>query len=82
MTCPAINRSSDERAVNEGHQLASHTWSHPNMTKINREEIIYQMKTLENAMRKIVGLVPRYMRLPFGEGFNNQVKILLTTSLW
>ncbi|WP_147411665.1 polysaccharide deacetylase family protein [endosymbiont GvMRE of Glomus versiforme] len=62
-----------QRAVNEGHQLASHTWSHPNMTKINREEIIYQMKTLENAMRKIVGLVPRYMRLPFGEGFNNEL---------
>jgi len=60
-----------QRAVSEGHQIAAHTWSHPDLTKVSNKEIDYQITALENALRKIIGRVPRYFRLPFGAGFDD-----------
>ncbi|CAG8471604.1 130_t:CDS:2 [Ambispora leptoticha] len=55
-----------QRILYEGHQIGSHTWSHPSMPNITNEEITYQMHTLENALRKIIGHIPRFMRPPYG----------------
>ncbi|CAG8516222.1 5186_t:CDS:2 [Ambispora gerdemannii] len=57
-----------KRIHDEGHQLAAHTWSHPSMSKITNEEIKYQMITLEDTLRKTVGVVPKFMRPPYGDG--------------
>jgi len=56
------------RIINDGHQLAAHTWSHPDLTTVSDDEIRYQVTQLEGALRKITGKVPRYFRLPFGSG--------------
>ena len=55
-----------KRAYDEGHQIASHTWSHPYLTLSSEEEIIYQIEKLETAFRKIIGAIPTYFRPPFG----------------
>ncbi|KAL2870413.1 chitin deacetylase [Aspergillus lucknowensis] len=54
-----------QRIVNEGHQLASHTWGHPNLPVLSRDQIIQQMTLLESAFESIVGVVPTYMRPPY-----------------
>jgi len=57
-----------KRAFNEGHQIASHTWGHQDLATLTKEQIKYQMETLDNALVKITGSKPKYMRPPFGSG--------------
>ncbi|RIB02164.1 Carbohydrate Esterase Family 4 protein [Gigaspora rosea] len=60
------------RIHQEGHQIGSHTWSHPDLTSISKTEVSNQIVYLEEALKKIVGLVPKYFRPPFGS-YNDEV---------
>ena len=54
-----------KRIDREGHQLASHTWSHPdldNSTSSTRRE---EMIRMQSAMQDILGKHPTYMRAPY-----------------
>ncbi|KAL9104792.1 MAG: hypothetical protein Q9163_000290 [Psora crenata] len=53
------------RMINEGHQIGSHTWSHPDLTVLDRDGIISQMTLLEDALSEIIGKYPTYMRPPY-----------------
>lgn len=57
-----------KRAFNSGNQIASHTWSHPQLTKLAVDDITLQMTRLEQALQAILGVIPRYMRPPEGDG--------------
>ncbi|KAF9551756.1 Carbohydrate esterase 4 protein [Mortierella hygrophila] len=61
-------RSVIKRAYESGHQIASHTWSHPQLTTLSVEQITLQMTRVEQALLDILGIVPRYMRPPYGDG--------------
>lgn len=50
----------------EGHQLASHTWTHQNLSESPKHIREDQIFSLEMAFRNIFGFFPRYMRPPFG----------------
>src|SRR6266542_474219 len=65
-----------KRAYEEGHQIASHTWSHLDLTTVSETEIIYQLETLETAFKKMIGAVPTYIRPPFGAQNETVRKIL------
>jgi peptidoglycan/xylan/chitin deacetylase (PgdA/CDA1 family) len=55
-----------QKAYNSGHQIASHTWSHPqNFGSMSSQEITSQMQQLEQALQGIIGVKPRYMRPPY-----------------
>ncbi|KAJ5737988.1 hypothetical protein N7493_001143 [Penicillium malachiteum] len=54
-----------QRAVNEGHQIASHTWGHKSLDTLSYEEILAQMTSLEEAFLRILGFYPSYMRAPY-----------------
>ncbi|CAG8553795.1 8693_t:CDS:2 [Cetraspora pellucida] len=60
------------RIHEEGHQIGSHTWSHPDLTLVNQTEVFYQITSLEKALKKILGLVPKYLRPPYGS-YNDEV---------
>ncbi|KAG0324358.1 hypothetical protein BGZ99_001924 [Dissophora globulifera] len=64
---PAV-QSVLKRAFQSGHQIASHTWSHPKLTTLTAEAITTEMTRLEQAFMDVLGVVPRYMRPPFGDG--------------
>jgi hypothetical protein len=53
------------RMVAEGHQLASHTWSHQDLSAITKAQRYEQMVKLEMATSNIVGKFPTYMRPPY-----------------
>ncbi|KAK3844812.1 MAG: carbohydrate esterase family 4 protein [Linnemannia gamsii] len=55
-----------KRAYREGHQIASHTWSHADLTSLSYNQINTQMVQLDNALKSIIGVRPIYMRPPFG----------------
>ena len=54
-----------KRMYNEGHQIASHTWSHADLCAITSAQRKDEMWKLEMAVRNIVGVVPTYMRPPY-----------------
>ncbi|KAF2131497.1 carbohydrate esterase family 4 protein [Dothidotthia symphoricarpi CBS 119687] len=54
-----------KRMVAEGHQVASHTWSHQNLDQITEAQIYDQMVKNEMAIRNIIGKYPTYMRPPY-----------------
>ncbi|KAJ5148113.1 Glycoside hydrolase/deacetylase beta/alpha-barrel [Penicillium atrosanguineum] len=56
-----------ERMLLSGHQIASHTWSHEDLSKITPTQRRDQMEKNEAALRNIMGSFPTYMRPPFSK---------------
>lgn len=54
-----------KRMSAEGHQIASHTWTHLDLSKISPEDRKNQMWNVEMALNNIVGRIPTYMRPPY-----------------
>lgn len=53
-------------AYDGGHQIASHTWSHPDMATLTAAGVADEMDKLTVAFRRILGARPVMMRPPFG----------------
>lgn len=60
-------------AVDRGHQVASHTWSHKHLTNLTADQIHNEMWLVEEALIKIAGVMPAFMRPPYGE-YNDRVR--------
>ncbi|OAL51486.1 chitin binding protein, partial [Pyrenochaeta sp. DS3sAY3a] len=54
-----------QRAYAEGHQIASHTWTHLDLSAIRTLDRKNQMWKNEMALRNILGFFPTYMRPPY-----------------
>ncbi|KAI1409525.1 carbohydrate esterase family 4 protein [Hypoxylon sp. FL1857] len=61
----------------KGHQLASHTWTHKHLEQIGRDGLLEEMVYNEMAFRNVLGLVPTYMRPPYGEWRDDAVRARL-----
>jgi len=53
-------------AFNSGHQIASHTWSHADLTTLSEAGVVDEAEKLQTALRKILGVSPTYVRPPYG----------------
>ncbi|KAG9126727.1 Carbohydrate esterase 4 protein [Ceratobasidium sp. 392] len=60
------NADSIKYAYDKGHQIASHTWAHKDLTKLSGGALKIQFTKLDAAIEKITGAVPAYMRPPYG----------------
>ncbi|KAF9357937.1 Carbohydrate esterase 4 protein [Mortierella sp. AD094] len=65
-----------KRAFNSQHQIAAHPWSHRDFEFLTDDEIRQEMNKIEHAFRSILGVVPRYMRPPYGEHSKRVRKIM------
>jgi peptidoglycan/xylan/chitin deacetylase (PgdA/CDA1 family) len=54
-----------QRMIKDGHQVASHTWSHADLTLLNHQQRVDQLVKNEIALTKILGFFPTYMRPPY-----------------
>ncbi|KAK1985457.1 hypothetical protein LZ30DRAFT_584093 [Colletotrichum cereale] len=54
-----------QRMIAEGHQVASHTWSHENLDSLTLAQRQNQMIYNEIAFKDILGFYPTYMRPPY-----------------
>lgn len=59
--------------VAHGHQVASHTWAHLDLTSLSFDKIHDEMWKVEQALERIVGLSPAFMRPPYGN-YNDLVR--------
>ncbi|KAF9480888.1 carbohydrate esterase family 4 protein [Pholiota conissans] len=60
-------------AYDHGHQLASHTWAHLDLSTLSWDKIHDEMWKVEQALVRITGAYPAFMRPPYGN-YNNLVR--------
>ncbi|WP_344991406.1 polysaccharide deacetylase family protein [Nonomuraea helvata] len=54
------------RIVEEGHEIGNHSWSHPALAGLPREQIERQLKRTDDLVEKLTGVRMRVMRPPYG----------------
>jgi peptidoglycan/xylan/chitin deacetylase (PgdA/CDA1 family) len=54
------------REVMEGHELANHTYSHPNLPGSSTARASRELRRTQNAIRRATGVTPVLMRPPYG----------------
>jgi len=62
----------------QGHQVASHTWFHKNLTTLTWEQIHDEMWRVEQALVRITGAYPAFTRPPYG-AYNDLVRRAFAT---
>jgi len=60
-------------AYSQGHQIASHTWAHKNLSSLTFDQIHNEFWKVEQALQRIVGVTPAFARPPYG-AYNNLVR--------
>ncbi|MDQ0223247.1 polysaccharide deacetylase family protein [Streptococcus moroccensis] len=55
-----------QELVQEGHQLANHTWSHPNLTKLSATQVQAEVGNTQQAIYNATGVWPTVLRPPYG----------------
>lgn len=55
-----------KRTVDEGHEIANHTWSHPELNRMSTAGVINQLQKAHDAIKKAGGVDPILYRPPFG----------------
>lgn len=76
-----------KKMVNDGHIVANHSYYHKDYSKINEEEMKYDLEKLENEYEELIGSkMPRYFRPPSGKINERALKYLsengYTTMMW
>jgi len=54
------------RAAREGHEIASHSWSHPNFAKMSQEGVRSQLQRTDDEIKSATGTRPTLFRPPYG----------------
>ncbi|CAG8632956.1 2844_t:CDS:2 [Acaulospora morrowiae] len=54
-------------AYDLGHEIGVHTWSHPYLTTQSNEQIIAELQWTAEIIKATIGVIPAYMRPPFGD---------------
>lgn len=60
-----------KRIAAEGHEVASHSWSHPLLSKMSDEAVREQLRKTHDAIVNACGVAPKIMRPPYG-GFTER----------
>ncbi|KAF4500540.1 polysaccharide deacetylase [Fusarium agapanthi] len=64
--CIYNQQAAIKKAYNSGHQIASHTWTHPqNFGSLSTDGLKQEMQKVEQALVNIIGKKPAYMRPPY-----------------
>jgi peptidoglycan/xylan/chitin deacetylase (PgdA/CDA1 family) len=65
-----------DRMINEGHQVASHTYGHPDLAGLNDYDVEQQMALLSNEFTYMIGKDPVYMRPPYFSFSDRTLQVL------
>ena len=57
-------------------QIGSGTWAHPHLTGLTDAQIDDEIVLLENALYRILGVVPAFIRPPYGETSQTVIDLL------
>jgi peptidoglycan/xylan/chitin deacetylase (PgdA/CDA1 family) len=68
-----------QRIVAEGHQVANHTMSHPDLTKLKKKKVMYEVGQASTIIEAYTGSQPLCVRPPYGS-LNKKTEDLLYSS--
>lgn len=54
------------RAAREGHEIANHSWSHPDLGKMSDDGVRSQLQRTDDVIKAAIGVRPAVMRPPYG----------------
>jgi peptidoglycan/xylan/chitin deacetylase (PgdA/CDA1 family) len=55
-----------QRALREGHEIGSHSWSHPAFAKMSDVKVRAELQKTDDAIKQAIGQRPTLMRPPYG----------------
>ncbi len=56
-----------KRMIRDGHQVANHSYSHPNLNELSTEKALQEIETTDQILNRILGgAEPYYLRPPYG----------------
>lgn len=64
------------RIVEEGHAVGNHSYNHANLPKLPDEQFRAQILETDDIIRRFTGYTPRFVRPPYGEINEEQIKWL------
>lgn len=62
-----------KRTYDEGHEIGNHSWDHKSFTQISLKAVAEQVRSTNQAVKKIIGETPKTMRPPYG-AYNKAVR--------
>jgi len=74
--CIYDQAESIQAAFKDGHMFGSHTWTHQDITVINKTVLTEQIKLVETAFQKILGVKPHFFRPPYGSYNAESLEVL------
>lgn len=63
-----------ERMITEGHIIGNHTWSHPNLMKLDKETLVKELMAVEELVLEVAGYRTSLFRSPYGSLKRENVK--------
>lgn len=70
----------------DGHEIMNHSNKHEHFTRLNAEEIVNNLETSNEKIRKITGVTPKLFRCPYGEYDDHVISTVnsidMTTIQW
>lgn len=64
--CVAQNPEVAKQIVEEGHEIANHSWNHPLLSKMGEEPVKDQIERTHNVIKQTTGVTPALFRPPYG----------------
>ena len=55
-----------KKVAEEGHEIASHTWSHKDLNKLSEEEVLEELKSVNQLVYETTGKTVAFLRPPYG----------------
>lgn len=65
-----------KRVYQEGNEIGNHTWDHPDLSKLSYDAQKDEISKANDSINNLVGIVPHWMRPPYGNFDNNTAKVL------
>ena len=70
--CVAENPEIAKQIVEEGHEVANHSWDHPLLTNMAEGGVREQLQKTHDVIKQTTGVTPTLMRPPYGGFTKNQ----------
>ena len=66
------------RAIDDGHEICVHTWSHRYMTSLSNEQAFAELYYTRKVIKELLGVTPRCWRPPFGD-VDDRIRYIATS---
>ena len=65
-----------KRMIQEGHTIANHTWTHPDMRSLTGDQLHKEMMQTQDSIERVTGLKTAIMRPPYGSANDTVIQQL------